>query len=106
MCVFLPAKAPTDDSAHRSNLYLDGIVTVVDAMQLSRHLAMKQPHTVAPPRCRASPDSQPLRAAQDQVKHQIGYADVLLLNKTDLGAVIPPRLLLVPVTAGRCSAGL
>jgi G3E family GTPase len=62
-------KSPIADlhyiTLHHYIFALDAVIAVVDALRLPDHLAASQPHS-------------------PQVIHQIAYADVVLLNKTDL----------------------
>lgn len=53
------------DEELESNMYLDGIVSLVDARLLEGHLRDEQPHS-------------------RQVVRQIAFADRIILNKTDL----------------------
>lgn len=66
------------DEGLGSSIYLDGIVTLVDAKNLLRTLDRPEPSTVA--NDKSSNSSQSLTIAHMQISH----ADVIVLNKSDL----------------------
>ena len=86
------------DEELECNVYLDGIIALVDAFHLQHNLnfAHKNPEAVCCPLLSwvarfAVVDGMCVEIVQKQVIHQLGYADRILLNKTDLGSYNAPH---------------
>lgn len=72
------------DDALDSSIYLDGIVTVVDSKHLLLHLDDKTQH---PQQQQSQRPQQPEHVQQEAIneaERQIAFADVVIINKTDL----------------------